>query len=205
MLTQTSPHTNLVLLTDILEAHRPRGHQEYRVFLQAILDGLTDGVLLLTAAGEQIYANHKARQICAQLSDITAQTLGVSRAWEMLETMIDRCSAVSQPPFVVETEIKDRTARLLRVRARWLDLKESKPYLLIILEDYNQSLQNLAIAEAIKYKLTPREAEIWLLRRLGHTYKDITTQLYISLNTVKKHLKNIHAKQEAILDQAGAC
>ncbi len=179
--------------------------QEYRVFLKAILDGLADGVLLLTARGELVYANRCARQMCAHLGDNSFSILGASRVWEVWERLVDRCRTISQSPSVVETEVRDRKASLLRIRARWLDLKESDSYLLVTLEDYNQSLQNLAIAEAIKYKLTPREAEIWLLRRLGHTYKDITTQLYISLNTVKKHLKNIHAKQEAVLDQAGEC
>jgi DNA-binding CsgD family transcriptional regulator len=43
------------------------------------------------------------------------------------------------------------------------------------------------------------EAEVWLLRRRHYTLKEIATELSISINTVKKHLKNIHAKREAVL------
>ncbi len=69
----------------------------------------------------------------------------------------------------------------------------------MILEDRYQSTQNLAIAEVDKYRLTRREAEVWLLRRANYSRKDIAAELCISLDTVKKHLKNIHAKQEMTL------
>jgi DNA-binding CsgD family transcriptional regulator len=55
------------------------------------------------------------------------------------------------------------------------------------------------IAEVDKYGLTPREAEVWLLRRAKYALKEIATELSISLNTVKKHIKNIHAKREIVL------
>jgi DNA-binding CsgD family transcriptional regulator len=180
--------------------YRPCCQQEYPVFLQAILDGLTDGVLLLTARGELVYANRCARQMCVSLGDNASPTLEASSVREMWGTLLERCRTISQPPSIVETEIRDRKASLLRVRARWLDLKESDPYLLITLEDYNQSLQNLAITEVDRYNLTPREAEVWTLRRTGATYKEIALQLYIAVDTVKKHLKNIHAKREEALD-----
>jgi DNA-binding CsgD family transcriptional regulator len=38
-----------------------------------------------------------------------------------------------------------------------------------------------------------------LLRRANYTCKEIAAELYISLNTVKKHMKNIHAKREKAL------
>jgi DNA-binding CsgD family transcriptional regulator len=56
---------------------------------------------------------------------------------------------------------------------------------------------NMARAEAKKYGLTNRETEIWLLYRANYSYKEIATALYISLNTVKKHMKKIHTKRLA--------
>jgi DNA-binding CsgD family transcriptional regulator len=73
--------------------------------------------------------------------------------------------------------------------------ENAHPYLLVTIEDRNQSTQNLAIADAKKYGLTRRETEIWLLRRANYSYKEIADKLCISINTVKKHLKNIHIKQ----------
>lgn len=204
MLTQISSHTNLVPLADLSGTHNSYLLQEHRSFLQAILESLTDGILLLTAEGEQVYANCCARQMYARLNDNSVQATRISREVQHLwRTMVDRHSALSHQPLVVEAEISDREAKPLRVRARWLEFQGSDPYLLVTLEDYKQSLQNLAIAEVDKYKLTPREAEVWLLRRVGATYKDIATQLYVSVETVKKHLKNIYAKREAFLDRSG--
>ncbi|MUG91303.1 winged helix-turn-helix transcriptional regulator [Scytonema sp. UIC 10036] len=51
------------------------------------------------------------------------------------------------------------------------------------------------------YGLTPREAEIWFLYRSRCSYKEIAERLYISVNTVKKHMKNIHSKQQSSLNQ----
>lgn len=72
-----------------------------------------------------------------------------------------------------------------------------------LMDVLNQAIHNLAMAEMNQYKLTPREGEIWLLRRLGHSYKEISGTLYISVNTVRKHLKNIYAKRKQFLDIDG--
>lgn len=60
-------------------------------------------------------------------------------------------------------------------------------------------MRNLAIAQAEHYGLTSREAEVWLLRQANYSCREIAAELYISLNTVKKHMKNIHAKREKVL------
>lgn len=44
------------------------------------------------------------------------------------------------------------------------------------------------------YHLTNREAEILNLMMHGHSNSDISTKLYISIDTVKKHVGNIFAK-----------
>jgi DNA-binding CsgD family transcriptional regulator len=54
--------------------------------------------------------------------------------------------------------------------------------------------QLTAIAEAQEWRLTPRETEVWLLRRSGYTSIGIASQLGITINTVKKHFKNIYRK-----------
>ncbi len=47
---------------------------------------------------------------------------------------------------------------------------------------------------AQKHGLTSREQDIWLLYRANYSYKQIAEELNISRNTLKKHMKNIHAK-----------
>jgi DNA-binding CsgD family transcriptional regulator len=100
---------------------------------------------------------------------------------------------------ILETELSSNRPTLLRIRVRSLKLSaKARPYLLVILEDRYQSTQNVAISEADRYGLTPREADVWLLRRTNHSFKDIAAELHISLNTVKKHMKNIQAKRETV-------
>jgi DNA-binding CsgD family transcriptional regulator len=76
-----------------------------------------------------------------------------------------------------------------------------RPCLLLQLQDQNQPIQGLAIAEAQCWGLTPRETEVWLLRRAGHLRKDIAANLFITIETVKKHLKNIQAKRQAVVEE----
>ncbi|MCB6994300.1 helix-turn-helix transcriptional regulator [bacterium 210820-DFI.6.37] len=47
---------------------------------------------------------------------------------------------------------------------------------------------------AEKYSLTDREREVAQLIYKGYTNPDISRELYISINTVKKHLQNIYEK-----------
>lgn len=72
-------------------------------------------------------------------------------------------------------------------------------YILVTMEDRNQSIQHLVTADQTRYRLTPRETEIWQMRLLGQSYRDIAERLIISTNTVKKHLKNILAKRRDVL------
>jgi DNA-binding NarL/FixJ family response regulator len=45
-----------------------------------------------------------------------------------------------------------------------------------------------------KKPLTAREVEVLEVLAKGHLYKEISTRLSISLDTVKKHCKNIYQK-----------
>lgn len=85
-----------------------------------------------------------------------------------------------------------------RIRVRLLDLDRFKmPCLLVTIENQYESLKNVAFTEVKKFDLTPREAEIWFLYRSNYSYKEIATKLYITINTVKKHMKNIHTERQA--------
>ena len=53
-------------------------------------------------------------------------------------------------------------------------------------------------AEIERYGLTPRQAEVWRLRQQGYEYSEIANQLFISVNTVEKHLKNIQVKRDLV-------
>jgi DNA-binding CsgD family transcriptional regulator len=171
--------------------------EKFENFLQAVLEGFVDGILVLSDQKEVIYANIAARNICNRLLENSANILP-SKIWQVAQALID--SQELYPLYSVPIESEVRTEKtILRIRVQWLNLKSYEhPCLLIRLQDQKQFLQSLAIAEAQQWNLTPREAEVWLLRRTGHNRKEIANELYIALDTVKKHLKNIQTKRQAV-------
>ncbi len=166
-------------------------------FLQEVIEGLQDGILILTETGELVYANSNARSICFSIQQANPNDNFVpSEIWKLCKFLIDSHRLYADKNLIVSDEIVFDNLTNLRVRVRWLNLEKiSHPCLLITIENRYESVRNAALVEIKKYELTPREAEIWLLFRANYTYKKIADELYITLNTVKKHMKNIHAKR----------
>lgn len=166
--------------------------------LRSIVESLVDGVLVLTARGEWVYGNYKAHQICQQLNLGRPVPASVPSAiWQICQVMFTKNPAGLERPAVIEGEVGVEGMSHYRIRARWLQLEEmQQPYLLVTLEDCSEAARNRAIAEAHQYGLTPRQAEVWLLHRLGLTYRNMAAQLYVTPNTIKRHMKDIYAKQK---------
>jgi RNA polymerase sigma factor (sigma-70 family) len=179
-----------------LEQTKPTA-QFNSLLLQGVLEGITDGILILSEQGKLIYHNYYAHCICQSLSQGKSVAHEVPEAiWQSCQALIDSRDLYFDQPVVIESEIALDPSSVYRVRVRWLTLEDSKrPYLAVLLEDRRQSLQNRALAEALLYNLTPRQAEVWLLRCAGFSYQQIAIELYITVNTVKRHLKEIHAKK----------
>jgi DNA-binding CsgD family transcriptional regulator len=165
--------------------------------LLSVLEGLVDGILILKRSGEVLYANTPATQICQKLT--SNHTIEVpEEVWRSCDALIESRQLYGDRPLVIESEISRSQSQTYRIRVQWLTLENQKePCLLVRLEDQKQSLQSLAITEAKKYGLTPREAEVWFLRRCNLSRKEIASQLYITIDTVKKHLGNIQMKRQA--------
>ncbi|NJP09185.1 MAG: helix-turn-helix transcriptional regulator [Leptolyngbyaceae cyanobacterium RU_5_1] len=156
----------------------------------------------MTRDGEWVHSNYIAHQICQQLNQGKPLAKTVPQPiWRVCQALIDSRSVFPRHPVVIESEITLSRSQVFRVRARWLELDNAQhPYLIVMLEDYHQSLQNQAIAEAHQYGLTPRQTEVWILRRAGLSYQEIAAELWIAKNTVKKHLKDSYAKRDAVLE-----
>jgi DNA-binding CsgD family transcriptional regulator len=169
--------------------------------LQAVVEAFIDGILILTDQGELVHANTQAHQIGYQLVQSTSQPSAVvQEIWRVCESLRESYELFPDRKIIIESEVTTETSATYRIRARWLELGESEcRFLLVTLEARYQDMENLAIADINKYDLTPREAEVWLLRQTKHSYKEIAAKLYITINTVKKHLKNIYAKQQEYL------
>jgi DNA-binding CsgD family transcriptional regulator len=169
--------------------------------LHGVLESLMDGILILTDQGQLVDANSYALQLCRYLMSNSSELRNVPpQIWQSCEALIDSRELFPGHSITIEDEICVGQSSSIRIRVRWVELDYSnRPYLLVLLEDRHQSLKNIAIAEARKYGLTSREAEVWLLRRANQTYKAIAAELHIAIDTVKKHIKSIHAKRDAVL------
>lgn len=198
MLTQTS---SLQSFINSLERQNYQTSQSDGLFLQSVLESFFDGILVLTEQKQLIHANELARQICQQLTQgKPGQDLIPKEIWRVCQALIESRSLYEEQPVIIESEITTNKLKTVRIRTRWIKLSEiQQTCLLVILEDRHQSVQNLALAEVDKYGLTPREAEVWLLRRTNTPLKEIAAELTISINTVKKHLKHIYAKRETAI------
>ncbi len=169
-------------------------------FLQAILEGFVDGILVLTDQKEQLYANATATRLCHHLSQQKQDPMP-REIWQVCEALIDSREVYPNQPIVMETEAECAEMKL-QIRAQWLQLAAmDRPCLLVRLQDQNQCTQGLALAEAQAWRLTNREAQVWRMRRAGYSRKQIANDLYIVPDTVKKHLKNIQVKRQSFLDE----
>ncbi|MBF2078961.1 MAG: helix-turn-helix transcriptional regulator [Synechococcales cyanobacterium T60_A2020_003] len=168
--------------------------------LQAVTEGLVDGILILTQQGDPVYSNSHAQRLCQQLLACTEAFQTVpSEIWHVCATLIENRDVFPEQLVVLEDAIGDRKFPDLRVRVQWIELSDrSDPYLLVMLEDRRQSILSLAITESQKYGLTGREAEVWFRQRSNYTYEEIATELHITVNTVKKHIKSIRAKRQSV-------
>jgi DNA-binding CsgD family transcriptional regulator len=166
--------------------------------LQAVIESFVDGILILAIDGELLHTNECAREMCRQLGkDCELEDKIPTEIWRVCESLIESRELFPSEKIFMEVEVEKSKAVKLRIRARWLHSDGSQEdYIIVTLENCHESSQYIAIADAKKYGLTEREAEVWLLRRANLTYKEIAEQLYITINTVKKHLKNIYAKQQ---------
>ena len=165
-------------------------------FLTSVLEGFVDGILILNLQSDLVYANTPGARICQHLT---------SRENRVPDEVVRSCDALIESrelygdrPLVIESEITNEQSQTFRIRVQWLKIDDlPQPCLLVRLEDQQQALQSLAVTEAKRYGLTPREAEVWFLKRCNLSRKEIAAQLYITIDTVKKHLGNIQSKKQA--------
>ena len=166
-------------------------------FLQKIVENLEDGILILTEAGELVHGNGSAYSICNQIKSSGLNDNSVpSVIWNLCKSLMKNktdCDSLT----IYSEDIIVSQSLIFRLRVRRFNLEFSEQaYLLVTIENRYQSLKNVALSEANKYHLTKREAEIWSLYRAAFSYKQIAERLFITVNTVKKHIKNIRAKQQ---------
>lgn len=171
---------------------------EKPILLQGSIENLIDGILIVTDQRELIYANEIARRILCKLNQNRSNVNLVPREiWHICQSLIQSRSLFPNQRWLIESTIFANNSTTLNVRARWLMLETvNNPCILVTVEDQYQAIRNIAVEEAQDYGLTRREKEVWVLHRGQYTYKQIASELCITPNTVKKHMRSIHAKQK---------
>lgn len=167
-----------------------------------VVEYFVDGILILTDQGNKIYANSRADKICKYFNlGKRHPSLIPEEILHPCQEFAKHCISNSQENTIYEIEITHQKSSLFRLRVQGFKLDNPDHfYLMVIIEDRYQSLQNMVKVDACKYGLTRSEEKVWLLRTAKYTYKQIAAKLNITLNTVKKHIKNIHAKREAAIE-----
>ncbi len=158
------------------------------------------GIILLNDAKEIIDANEQGLRFISQMSRVDSNTNIVPREIQYLCESFIRCRTLFPDQlWLMETRVFIDQMTAFHLQVQWtMPEKYREPFLLVKIEDEHQLEKNFFSAEAQKYQLTTREREIWMLYRTNNTYKGIATKLGITSNTVKKHMKNILAKQKLI-------
>ncbi len=159
----------------------------------AILEQMPQGVTVISSEGSLLYINRIAHQIGERFSK--AQ-VGIS-FWQWL---------VQDLPQMVRKDLTIQDVQPVPgqvIRLQWIPVAlgdrtivtDATSAWLLLLEDRNARLLAEMRQEQQRYSLTEREAQIWVLLKLDHSYQDIADQLGISLNTVKTHVKNVYVKR----------
>ncbi|MEA5466808.1 LuxR family transcriptional regulator [Leptothoe sp. PORK10 BA2] len=171
--------------------------------LLAAIESFTIGLVIAAQNGTILHSNRRAQALLEDLPWSSPQTVP-ERLWHPCQQLLENQEEPSDLfPFgytiVLEDEISTNHGTI-HMKAQWFDwnnnANQSSDCFLITLEDRQQSLTTLAHQEAQRYGLTTRETDVWHLKRMDYSYKQIANALFISENTVKKHLKNIYAKKD---------
>jgi DNA-binding CsgD family transcriptional regulator len=165
--------------------------------LRAALEGLQDGFIVASQTGEIKKINAPAQRICHILKADNNRL--PAKIWRIAQAILNSQNVLSFQKVGIDAEIILPALGSIRIRVHNIQLAHN-PYLLIVLEDRQQTLYNKALSDAALFGLTERETEVWQMRLRGADYHEISAALWISANTVKKHIKNILAKQRSHQD-----
>ena len=225
-LSTLEPSTHLIpsLRATVSQSKTPLvAHQS---LIKDALSSWIDGVMILSTHGHVIYCNSVAQNLCNRL---LTQEKRVSSTYRF--TSIPAPMSISFLPqelgqlckrlikggpldpalTALDTEFNLENNLCIRVRVTNLELDVhqlqenapiTQPYWLILLEDRHRSIRNRAATEIQHYGLSPRQADVWRLYRLGYSRQAIAQELFISLDTVKKHLRESRMKQRLVDLQA---
>lgn len=163
------------------------------------------GFILFDAAGNLLRSTTKADEFCLLLhKGVKGQAFGAvdklpttlpEQVLALRNFLKDSCDDFPENMLqLYDTAFLPGGIRL-HLNVEWIELADQPTKcILVTIEDLTQIAHHRAMADAYRYELTERETEVWELYLQGLSYRDVSDELFIALNTVKKHMKNIFRK-----------
>lgn len=175
-------------------------------FLEGFLEAFSEGILVFDLSGALLYVNEAAHGLFEQTIVTSEQQRLLERQIQalsrlMIEQPTDHVKAQTSldevPLRSMEAEVIVTLDIQLRIHVRRFQMcTHSAEMVWVRLEDRQQLSRARALLESRWYGLSVREGEVWQLRQAGFTYAEVAQKLFITVNTVKKHVRNILAKRE---------
>jgi DNA-binding NarL/FixJ family response regulator len=160
-------------------------------------------VLVLSEDNTILYVTESFEDKLQSLMKSEEDEAAIPQEIKMICQVLQQCRGrFPNQNWAIEFDIFTKSASTLRIRSRWLNLSGyDKPCIMLVMEDQQQLVQDMVLSEVQAWGLTPREQEVWLLHQDGYTYNQIAEELYITINTVKKHMRSIHSKRRSQIDE----
>lgn len=178
--------------------------QIFEVFLDAVFPA--HGFILLNSKGEHIQSSPYARQLCLNLEHqgthhkqcpIRPNIALPSEFQRVTQCLIESREDFPSQKIQLQDEIVLTDKTRVYVQANWIDLAlPETSCIVLILENHTEVIRQKVLEDARRYGFTKQETKVWELKMLGLSRKAIGQELFIEVNTVKKHIKQINAKRQ---------
>ena len=169
--------------------------------LSAVLEGFNEGILIINQAGQLLHANHLGQTLAHQLNQWEGTDMAPvpPSLWTICSYLLEGRDLFPGNPLILTQDFRGPQGYRLRARVQWLDGTDSETgHFLVMLEDPNSAALSQAQLKALELRLTPREQQVWRLRQRQCSVQSIADELYLSLATVKRHLRQIYSKRRQI-------
>ena len=171
--------------------------------LNAVLEGFHEGVLIISQAGQLLHANQLGHTLAHRLSQWDGATLEAipPSLWTICRYLLEGRELFPDHPLILTEDFRGPQGDRLRARVQWLDgIDGEAGQVLVMLEEPNSAALSQAQLKALEVRLTHREQQVWRLRQRQCSPQAIAEELYVSLATVKRHLRQIYNKRRQIGD-----
>jgi len=171
---------------------RLQGTSQLVVALETFLQNSRFGIIIVNENGEVVSTNNNAQDLADQIVQTNSKQLIPSLATLLRNNKETTNSAVN-----ISDACKSFTEKKVYLHTtlskKFDSSANEKIYKLIVVPNDNSKITiDSAIQE--QYGLTKKESETLALLVQGATNKEISEAKFVSLNTVKSHIKSIHQK-----------